>query len=506
MSWDRWRTVCFWLSLLLVASGGILLRAAYDWNGYTPDECIPIAVVAHLRQAGDLDTNWALTDLREEFRYDQYNFSSYHLCLYVCRGLVELLPGTAEWLSRNDGLQAYRSFSVLMAALALMQVVWLAWRAGGRLAAVIAGALAAVCTLLVQDAYYARPETFTAVVTLGAAALCRPVERRTPVRALTAALLIGVLVACKVSMLALCWLPFVPIAARWRHLRQPVLLAAAVPFALALGFAAGAPGAVAHPTSFLNGVQVLYSQYSDGGWAHGHYPEITKCVADLVARYFVAMLGLPILIAAGIGALAVAARRQWAMLALLAGPVGLFVGYFMTRCVFFERNLSHVVPLLLVLSSLGIVALATLLLRRAPAAVPAAAAAMTMLCAIRPYGVTCQLVFDEYSGEAKGRQVQYEDEMRQQHPPLDVIRTSLIVDEQVEELAERMRATPATFLLCVTDMNDDWTPPRVQLFLRRFDAQELPDRRSTFAEFPVCTLLSYHRPNERYFLVTGLKH
>src|SRR5262245_39317291 len=160
LPWLRWRALWFWSTLLLVVAGGILLRAAYDWSGQHPDEVLPIAVVAHLRQAGDLDTNWALADLDPYFHYDQYNFSSYHLSLHCYRCLVELLPGTDDWGSRNHGLLIYRSFSVLMAAIALVQVVGLALQAGGRLAALSAGALAGVTALLVQDAYYARPETF----------------------------------------------------------------------------------------------------------------------------------------------------------------------------------------------------------------------------------------------------------------------------------------------------------------------------------------------------------
>src|SRR5262249_50839689 len=155
--------------------------------------------------------------------------------------------------------------------------------------------------------------------------LCRPVDRHLPVRCLGAAFLVGALVACKVSMLALCWLPFVPITARWRQLRWPLLLVAAVPFVVALGFAAGAPGAVAHPEKFLNGVRVLAVQYASGHPPHGHNPP-TQCVADLLGRYFVAMLGVPVLIAAVCGAVALAARRQWAGLVLLAVPVGLFAG------------------------------------------------------------------------------------------------------------------------------------------------------------------------------------
>jgi hypothetical protein len=56
------------------------------------------------------------------------------------------------------------------------------------------------------------------------------------------------------------------------------------------------------------------------------------------------------------------------------------------------------------------------------------------------------------------------------------------------------------------DFNDDWTPGCVQQILQRCNAEELDGRRSFFGEFPVSTLLVYHRANERYFLIHGLKH
>ena len=46
-------------------------------------------------------------------------------------------------------------------------------------------------------------------------------------------------------------------------------------------------------------------------------------------------------------------QRRFAQLTLLLGPILLFGGYFATRSVFFERNLSHLVPLVSVLAATG---------------------------------------------------------------------------------------------------------------------------------------------------------
>lgn len=76
-------------------------------------------------------------------------------------------------------------------------------------------------------------------------------------------------------------------------------------------------------------------------------------VVDMLAAYYVGTLGWAVIGCGTIGVGVLAWRRRWGEWVVLVGPVVLFAGYFSTRGVFFERNLSHVLPLFLILAAVG---------------------------------------------------------------------------------------------------------------------------------------------------------
>jgi hypothetical protein len=188
-------------AILLVGFG---LRAAYYHGPYSvSDENITLQVVGRMRHTGDWDPNWAKADLSPDLRYDQYNFSSHLYATYFFYRLVKLVPGTLAWRSADEGLGVYRFFSVLLVTIAVWQTMRLAQRVGGRAVALGAGALAAVATQLVQDAHFIRPDAFTTALALAAIALSWPRAKLCVGLVAGGAFVIGLLVACKVSMLLL---------------------------------------------------------------------------------------------------------------------------------------------------------------------------------------------------------------------------------------------------------------------------------------------------------------
>jgi hypothetical protein len=482
---------------------GLVLRLAYYRNGHHPDEVIPIGVVGYMRQTGDWDTNWAKADIDPIFRYDQYNFSSYHYGLFFFYSLMKLFPFLDSWRSTDGGFALYRLFSVLLATAAVWQSIRLTQRIAGRIAAISAGLLVAVTALLVQDAHYIRPEAFTAVLTLGVVALCWPQESASGLKPVGAAFLLGLLFACKVSMLALAWLPFVPLAVHWRDWRHPWLLVAGLPLAAVAGFAMGVPGALAHPDVFISGARFLANHYAASHPPHGHFPDTSRAVSDLFGRYFVALLGWPLLLTGFFGIARLVWRRQWVPLLLLAGPVAVFGGYFATRSVFFERNVSHVVPLFLILAGIGAAEAGRLVGARRPALAMPVVIALLAVLSIRPFQVTRILIFDEMSGRANDRQFAYQKALRAKYPDAQWSVMSFLQGPVLDNLAADLTARPRTILICIIDYNDEWTAAHVPLLLQRFKARLVADRPSTFDDFPVCTLHTYHRPRERYFLVDG---
>ena len=502
---SRRATAVWWAAVAAVVWLGFALRAAHYHRGYGhPDEAITVEVVGHMRQSGDWDTNWAKAPkLEAGLRYDQYNFSSHLLATFGFYRLVKVLPGTLGWRSEDAGFWVYRFFSVLLAAVAVGQTLRLAARAGGRGVALGAGALAAVAPLLVQDGHFSRPEAFTTVLTLAVVGLCWPREKVSAARVGGAAFVLGLLVACKISMLAIAWLPLVPVVAGWRGTAARWRCLAMLPLALAAGFWAGAPGAVAHPTVFVSGVQHLMTQYA------GLHPPNSHLnggpVGDMMVAYFAATFGWPVLAAGVLGIGVLAGRRCWAELALIAGPVVVFAGYFATRGVFFERNLSHVAPLFLILAAVGAMAAADRLAAKTKVPAWAVGGAIFALLLVRPAQVTVPLVHEAFSGRGGQAFEAFDRSVRAQNADATWQETALVNEGPLVELTAHFKAGRGPVLLRVTDYNDEWTAFNLRGLAARFETKAVADYPGTFGAMPVCTLLTYHSSRERYFRVIGLK-
>jgi hypothetical protein len=494
----------WWLLGLVLLLGTALRLAYYDRPYGHPDEPITVEVVGYMRTSGDWDTNWAKANLEPLLKYDQYNFSSHLYGTYFFYRAAKLWPGAAEWQSAVNGLLVYRFFSVLLAVAAVVQTWLLARKALTTSGAGLATALVAVAPLLVQDAHYARPEAFVTVLTLAVIALCWTQPTFATGRVLLAALLLGVLVAAKVSMLLLGFVLLGPIWAAAKGTRLSML--ALTLLAMVAGFAIGAPGAVAHPTVFLNGVRYLTTHYSGLHPPHSH-PD-GGIVADLLLRYTGATFGWTALAAFGAGCAVLAQRRRWSELVLLAGPVAVFAGFFATRSVFFERNVSHVAPLFLIVAALGGAAVAGEISRRlrlAGRVAWVAPAVVAVLLLWRPLDVSGRMVGLEFSGRASAVHAALEREVRARFPEAGWLSTLFLTTEPFDEIAAHFRASAQPLLVRVSDYDDAFTREHLRQFGERFRAEEVAEDPGTFPDLPPCTLLTYLRSRERYFLVRGVR-
>ncbi len=495
----------WWLAAATVLLLGFGLRYAYYWEGYShPDEVITVEVVGHMRRSGDWDTNWVkAANLPAEFRYNQYNFSSHLYATYFFYRLVKLIPGTEEFRGREGGFWVYRLFSVVMATGALGLTIMLARRAGGGGVALLAGGVTAVAVQLVQDAHYSRPDAFVTALTVAAVALSWPTSRLRGAAVAGGAFLLGVLVACKVSLLLLAWLPLVPLLAAVETPRRRLGVAAAALLAMSAGFACGAPGAVAQPGVFLHGVSQLMGQYSGVHPPHSHLDG--GRVADLLGAYYIATIGWVGVLGGIFGIVMLARKRRWAVLVLLAGPVALFAGYFATRGVFFERNLSHVLPLFLILAAIGVMEAVGWVSRRVRGGRIAWVGLGVLLLTLPALRYTWPLVTVEYSGVGLARHAAFETELRNGHPGAEWRELVLLSEDSLLTLAADLTAGGRTLLVRVTDYGDEWTAFNLGLFDARFETKVVADTPSTFQGLPVCTLHTYNSPRSRYYLVTGLR-
>lgn len=505
---SEWRR---WFGPVAVILAGFLLRAAYYSESYwQPDEAITVEVVGHMRNSGDWDTNWAKTPTLESgLRYDQYNFSSHLYATYFFYRAVKWVPGLEAWRSRDNGYWVYRFLTVLLASAAVVQTWALARSTAGESAGWAAGALFAVVPLLVQDAHYIRPEAFVTVLTLAAVALSRPGVGFRAGRVLGAAFVLGLLVACKFSMLALTWLPLVPAVADGGGVGRGavvgrVAVAGGLTLAgLAMGFFVGAPGAVLHPGAFWHGVQHLMAQYAGLHPPHSHLEG--GPVADMLGGYFLATLGAPALAAGVAGAGWLAWRREWARLALLAGPLVLFAGYFCTRSVFFERNLSHVVPLFCVLAGAGVVAVARGLAGRWSVRVTAVTLGLTALVVIRPADVSWRLVFTEFCGRSAREHDVLESALRAAHPDKPWWTEEILDGKPLDRIAAHFTKGGGPIVLRVMDYRDEWSARSRAEIPVRFNVEQIGERTSTFADIPACTLHTYNSCSDSYYVVHGLR-
>lgn len=472
------------------------------------DEEITSSVVGTMLSSGHLDTNWANAEgLDPELRYDQYNFSSYLYGVFWFTRIVEFLASPIDLRALVSREELYRVFSALLSSLVVWQAMVVARRIDGRMPAIVAGLLCAVSVQLVQDGHYSRPEAFATSLTLALFWLALPRRELSVPVVSGASIVMGLLVACKISMLLLAWLPVVPLLATWRESvpRKRIAALLAIPLGVIGGFALGAPGALAHPDVFMNGVEYLFRQYSGGTPPHGHLDG--SPVADILAGYYGATLGWPLIILAVAGVARIVRRRQWACLSILAAPALLFAAYFSTKAVFFERNLSHVLPSLLILSAFGTAELVGLVSRRNRVAGRLTLALLVASTAVPSLRLTLPLVHDEMSGERLLRVSRFEKALRAQFPDAHWALENIpaIDRDPPSTFHERLASAEGPVLARLVDYNDEWSARTVVELSERYEVRQVGDYPSTFARVPVSTLHTYHSPRAVYFLITGLR-
>lgn len=379
------------LVVLAVLAGTFRLHAqGYDYR--MVDEPIPVAVISHVQASGTPDTDWARTDLPPDFRYHQFNFSSYHLAAW---GLTALMPDPDPAPPQGALLVELRRLNALFGALAVLLAGLIGHRLGGTVAGALAALLTALHPALVQDALYARPEAFTTVLTALLFFLATGVATTT--RCVGAGLLAGLLVACKVTFVAL--VPFVglalwlgmPAPMRWRKL--PLFAGAVI-----AGFALGAPYALLAPVDYLHGIHYLIGQYAGAHWPHAAADSSIAGRLMHSGRYLVDTMGWPVLLAFALGTAVCVRGADRRTLACLVG-IGATAAYFLQSHVFFERNLSHALPFAFAIAGAG---LAWLLDRLRPRVRPAVGAVITtalVLVTIAPSAVvTKRLTRDALPG------------------------------------------------------------------------------------------------------------
>ncbi len=502
-----------WLGLAAVAAigaAGCGLRFAHVGGPYTqPDEPVACYVVTRVLNSPNFDTNWAHTQLRNEAGVAQYNFSSYFITL----SLLERARGLAQPRQLTGSIQErivfFRACSAAFGALALGVAMLLALGIQGWTLALGAGLWIAVNPLLVQDSHYARPEAFLTLLTLGLVWMCRSCGRAPRRRSLAAGLLFGFLVACKATLLLWSWLPLMACfqdAGEWKRCTWRMRLARVglVAAGTAGGFAAGVPRAIADPGGYLSGVMYLRAGYAGtfNYYSHGS----GGMVCDIVGRYLVGTAGWGVACFFAVGLVHAIARRHWRDLLCIYLPVVSLAAFMGVQRSFFERNLSHAVPLYLLGAGLGLAALAGMEpLRRRFRVV---FAAFAVAAAFGPAEITMRMVFEGFSGRFERRRVsELAGILASLNPPIsDGAHLLSAASDRDPWFDREWEDRPAPYVVLWQDVNPEITRQNLQRMHTRFDFEERAVLPGLFDDLPgPNTLRDYLGRTVRVLVFHGLR-
>ena len=473
------------LPLLLIAATVMFRAVGIKKFASLYDEQITRAVATDIWK-GDLRNNWKYANVPAPFRIDCYNFSSYMYADALAAG-----PHAARPLIRE------RIFSAVLGSLAVVLFYFIALHFFGLKTALAALGVMSVFPLLVQDSHYARPEAFAtflcAVVYLLSIPLLRSARSWRYLAA--SSFCCGLLIACKVSFIPLAMIPLVCIIAKkgisWRTAGVWALFVAAGAFA-------GVPDAFFHPLAFWHGFQMLRHQY-----AHEHPPHSlinSRFCFPLLWRYFWQTTGPVCCLLCVIGVGALLWQRRYLRFVLFAAPVLLYVGLFSIQRTFFERNLSHVAPLMAILCGVGLVWVTD----RLPARVRNVAFAGILACAlIVPTFVSAKLVFKAMRIRPEDRAKAYENSLQKREGAIILPIAELLDSGQADDLVKLAERSASDIVVPTRDYHDGYTLRMLHFLERHAGAREVGYLPSLFPQFSPNTILAYHSPGLRYIRLTA---
>lgn len=400
-----------WLPLLavlvvLLASGFRLGALRYTY--YHPDEIIAIKVSEKVARDGVLDTNWENADLPKEFKYPQYNFSGYLLFSAGVVKFAHILPFIHHW---SSDIAVLRGASCLLGISIVILTLLLAKQSFELPVAIGSAFFVAVNPLLFQDGLYARPETFVTALTLAFLYVLGASGVGFGKRVFVGAFILGILAGTKVSMLLLIPILFLADDVRfvWGSLAADLgmyvrsciqifkVSIVFVPVGLFAGFFCAAPWAVINFKKYLFGLSYLENQYTSGHWPHGLPDGGWIDRIAYAASYFSSTAGSLWFFLALCGGGYLLWERKFRLLVIFLIFI-VFAIRFSTYPVFFERNLSHLLPFFFLLASYALFRLVV-----SVKLTPTAQAGVAMFCVVvvsaQALGTLNTLIFYELSGE-----------------------------------------------------------------------------------------------------------
>jgi hypothetical protein len=470
-----------------------------DQFGPLFDENLTQSVVNNVL-AGDFRNNWKYADVPAVYRIDFYNFSSY---FYVDAAFVKLAGVLTDGPPAHP-MHWHRVCSALAGTLAAFFFYLLARRWFDEGTALVCLAFLAVAPILVQDAHYARPEAVEILLVGLLYLLCDKLRDGNFTYPLLAAACAcaGFLGAMKFSLVpmvavVLFWVP----EDLWKDSKAAIRVAVTSAGALIAGLFIGMPDAFFHPAAYWSGVRFLRHQYGGVHRPHGNLSG--GYTLGMETGYFWQTLGPVILllaVVAAIGRYRTMPKAVWTSLCL---PVIFYFGVFSLQSTFFERNLSHVVPMILLLSAAGLTFIVRYVRAHAKPRwiLPALAALLFIGAIVPPALVSYDLVEVAMPTNSDERAKGYERNLlKRVNRPLEKT-GRLVAEEDANNLIDIAEEDSRGVLVRVDDFNDPFTVHYVAELGRHLRAEQVGFFPSVFRNISVSTLQYYHSPAFRYLLL-----
>jgi hypothetical protein len=252
------------------------------------------------------------------------------------------------------------------------------------------------------------------------------------------------------------------------------------------------PHAFFHPAAYWHGVDALRRQYAGAHPPHASI-DATNSVS-LTAMYFWQTTGLLLLFSLA-GAFVLARARRFTQLAAIGGPVAFYLVYFSSQRTFFERNLSHVAPLMALLAGIALAALS----ERFPVKIRTGASwAMLAIAAAPSVWVSSKLVFAAMRAPTEDRAIPYELGLQQSLRQRIDGTLSLMLDTQLNTMLRLAATSDRDRLLRIPDYHDSFTRKNLEELKRRTNWREVGYFPSVFEGFDVNTLIAYHAVSLHY--------
>ncbi len=505
-----------------LACGAVLLFCGYlrfinlNWGsgakpaGGHPDEQIVISVVSTL-PTNHFDTDMRRTSMPLYLQLAPYNFSSYEYCAYLwywaVTGLERVERVVRPKLLLRQPVVIYRELSAWFGLLVCVLAYLCARCFLPRKFALLAALFTGILPLLVQDSHYARAESFVTAGTMAVVWMTLTVTARPSLRlCFWATFLLGFLMASKISLAGLLYLPLYGAwislePAAWRDQRRVwqhgwVLLLGGL-----AGFLLGVPYILVDWKLWWISWKVTRDQYARPFPPHGPDPE-GYCFA-WIANYFWQTFGAALLILAVIGIIYLVRRRQYRLLVILASPLLLYYFIFSMQESFFERNVSHVVPLVAILAAAGCAAIWEFLASRFERLdLRTAAMGVILLLAVWiPLGLSWLLAVKVLGAKLYEAVPVYDALLRDVYRGVPVYNDDLFFMQSLGRIHERLLANPNGYILRLGDANDATSRHRLIIAQQMYRMKPLVSSPGFFAEYPTSTLQVYHSLSYSWYLV-----